>query len=223
MQKILTKLHSIMSEVDYIQKDKTNTFQNYKYASEKAIKETLHALLVKHKVIFTVSIENTSRLEYVNNKCNKGFLTDLTVNYSFYDVESGEVLKEKFVGTGDDGADKGTYKAITGAIKYILTSTFLIPTGDDPEDEKPATPSKPVYVKQAAKPPVKPVAENPLKREIKDLCDSLNPILKKGEYEKFVETETNLILVEQNYPQIIKKLKEKAEVAQEVRKTVESL
>ena len=39
-------------------------------------------------------------------------------------------------GTGGDQTDKGMYKAITGAIKYIFIKHFLIPTQDDPEVEK---------------------------------------------------------------------------------------
>ena len=31
--------------------------------------------------------------------------------------------------------DKGVYKAITGAVKYIFMKNFLIPTGDDPEKD----------------------------------------------------------------------------------------
>jgi hypothetical protein len=38
------------------------------------------------------------------------------------------------VGTGEDNSDKGTYKGITGGLKYILMKTFLIYTGDDPEN-----------------------------------------------------------------------------------------
>jgi len=34
----------------------------------------------------------------------------------------------------------GIYAAVTGAIKYALTSTFLIPTGDDPEQDRGASP-----------------------------------------------------------------------------------
>lgn len=124
MKNILTKLHIIMSKVDFIVKDKTNTFHGYDYASESAIKETLHKLLVEHKVLFTLSAQNLRRNDT---------LTDIDFEYGFYDIESGEVFKGTFVGTGEDKLDKGTYKAITGALKYILTSTFLIPTGDDPE------------------------------------------------------------------------------------------
>ncbi len=136
MKNILTKLNLIMSEVQYIKKDKTNAFFNYKYASEQAIKETLQPLLVKHKVILQTTFTNPKREVYITAKGARGALTDIDVSYKFWDVESGESLDGTFCGTGDDGADKGTYKAITGAIKYILTSTFLIPTGDDPENDQ---------------------------------------------------------------------------------------
>ena len=37
------------------------------------------------------------------------------------------------LGTGMDGDDKAVYKAMAGAVKYALTTAFLIETGDDPE------------------------------------------------------------------------------------------
>jgi hypothetical protein len=51
------------------------------------------------------------------------------------DSESGERHDCEWAGQGDDGADKGVYKAYTGALKYFLMKTFLIPTGDDPEGD----------------------------------------------------------------------------------------
>lgn len=128
MQKILGKLHNIMSKVDFIAKDKKNEFHNYEYASEEAIKKTLHPLLVKEKVLFSLT---TVGLPQVN-----GEITSQDFHYRFFDIESGESLEGSFVGQGQDKGDKGIYKAITGAIKYILTSTFLIPTGLDPENEE---------------------------------------------------------------------------------------
>ncbi len=131
-----------MSKVDFIQKDKKNTFHGYKYTSEQAIKETLHKLLVEHKVLFTLE-----GLKFSPNhqpiETEKDTITNIEFKYHFWDIESGEELSGNFVGSGEDKGDKGTYKAITGAVKYIMTSTFLIPTGDDPEDEKPA--NKPNY------------------------------------------------------------------------------
>lgn len=151
-----------MSEVDYIQKDKANTHFGYKYASEQAIKETLHPLFVKHKVILMVETLNPRREVYTSARGGRAAITDIDIKYTFYDTESGESIAGTFNGTGDDGADKGTYKAITGAIKYILTSTFLIPTGDDPEEDGNLASNQPQnsqtvnHTTQAVKTPVKP-------------------------------------------------------------------
>ena len=176
MIKILTKLHTIMSEVDIIEKDAVNTFHKYKYTSEFAIKNTMHPLLVKHGVLFTIEALPPIVKEYKNLKGDLKLITDVPVNYCFYDVVSGEKLCGTFVGTGEDSGDKGTYKAITGAIKYILTSTFLIPTGDDPENENgnTATPVQHKPIQQPAK-PIQPSAH----RNNEMLPDAILNIIKK--------------------------------------------
>jgi hypothetical protein len=80
--------------------------------------------------------------------------------------KDGEVWPEKITaaGMGNDRAkngtvgDKGVYKAITGANKYVLFKLFQIETGDDPEQvsdhdsgsDKPAP--APVKTKAASRP-----------------------------------------------------------------------
>ncbi|MGO9607791.1 MAG: hypothetical protein ACLQAT_31065, partial [Candidatus Binataceae bacterium] len=56
--------------------------------------------------------------------------------YSFSDVDSGEEIVAKVAGQGLDSGDKAPYKAMTGALKYALLQSFLLATGDDPEDER---------------------------------------------------------------------------------------
>ena len=41
----------------------------------------------------------------------------------------------RVAGEGADVGDKAPYKAMTGALKYALLQSFLLSTGDDPEDE----------------------------------------------------------------------------------------
>ncbi|MFA5185389.1 MAG: ERF family protein [Patescibacteria group bacterium] len=135
MKNLYAKLHAIMSEVDYIQKDKTNTHHNYRYASEKAIKEKLHSAFVSHGVLFFLSVTDVSNESVTTSNGNTEARTTAKMQYSFTDIESGEQFVGYFYGSGNDAGDKGLYKAITGAIKYILTSTFIIPTGDDPEED----------------------------------------------------------------------------------------
>lgn len=144
MQKILTKLHTIMSEVERMEKDGKNTMQNYNYLSETQITEKMKDLLTKHKVLFSHS---TSLLNTIQGKTAKGtdtLLTQVQVAYKFYDVESGEYIEGTEIGQGQDTGDKGVYKAVTGAVKYIFMKNFMIPTGDDPE--------KDTHVKPTAKP-----------------------------------------------------------------------
>jgi ERF superfamily len=56
--------------------------------------------------------------------------------YTFCDVDSGEEVVATAAGQGLDAGDKAPYKAMTGALKYALLQTFLLATGDDPEDER---------------------------------------------------------------------------------------
>jgi len=150
-----------MKELSFIEKDKKNTFHNYRYASEEAIKKAVHEQLVLNGLIFTVSVLNLEQKETTTKKGDKTYLTNVKVQYCFTDVETNDQLCGEFYGTGEDSLDKGTYKALTGAIKYILTTTFLIPTGDDPENEagkeepKKEEPKKPEPPKPA---PAKPKA-----------------------------------------------------------------
>lgn len=142
---ILAKLHKIMLDVPYLQKDAANPHHKYNYASEKAIKEAVGKALRDNGVVFSLNVSNIMR---------EGGKTDITCDYGFHDVDTGECFSGHFLGCGPDRDDKGLYIAITGAIKYILTTTLLIATGDDPEvvredsDEQPAS-KYPDYEKKA--------------------------------------------------------------------------
>ena len=67
--------------------------------------------------------------------------TFVTVDYTLAHKD-GHVWPEKITGFGcgndraknDKVGDKGLYKALTGANKYLLFKLFQIATGDDPED-----------------------------------------------------------------------------------------
>ena len=138
---VAKKLHAVMADVNYIKKDKKNDFHKYTYASEQAIKEALHPILVKHGLLFVpVKCEVLSEAE-IENKDKDGKPKQkerlLTVRYTylFIDAETGECMEVQSIGSGIDNQDKAAYKSQTGGAKYALTGTFLIPTGDDPEHE----------------------------------------------------------------------------------------
>jgi hypothetical protein len=63
-------------------------------------------------------------------------VVEVTLDYQFIDGDSDEILSVPSYGEGRDSGDKAPYKALTGALKYALIQTFLIATGDDPEEER---------------------------------------------------------------------------------------
>lgn len=130
---IFKKLHKIMSEVNSIAKDATNTHFKYDYASERIIKETFHKKFVEHGIIFLPSV---SDVKIEEDKINGKTLVLPKMMYQFVDIDTGQSVTGSWFGSGEDKGDKGLYKGITGAIKYILTSTFIVPTGSDPENEQ---------------------------------------------------------------------------------------
>ena len=134
------KLYNIMCAIDRIGKDATNKKQGYDYASEKVIKEEFHKQFVEHRVLFCLDASNARTVDSLTSS-GPGKLTFADFKYGLLDVDSEEEIGGTFVGSGNGRDDKGLYAAITGCIKYVLTSNFLIPTGDDPEADKNDIPS----------------------------------------------------------------------------------
>jgi hypothetical protein len=123
---LTTKLLAIMRDCDRIPKDRHNKHHDYWYSSEKAIKEALHPLFVKHRVLYRMAITG-GRAE------GPGLL--IPMEYVFQCADTGVVIREPWMGSGHDRDEKGLYAAITGAQKYSVTTSFFIPTGADPEGE----------------------------------------------------------------------------------------
>ena len=135
-KKTLTcKLLEVSKAIKYLEKDKTNKMQGYSYLSEAKIKETIKKAFEDNGILFNYSTENVREYEIsATSKGTKQFCTIVNGKYSFMDVDSDHELNGTWFGSGTDTGDKGLYKAITGGIKYVLNTNFLIPTGDDPEN-----------------------------------------------------------------------------------------
>ena len=187
---ILAKLSRVMKSVPYLQKDAKNNFHNYKYASELTIKTALHAAFVEHGIVFQL-VTGNARIEDGLEPTRDGKVTKATLIdcvYWFWDVDSGESLTGNFVASGPARDDKGVWAATTNAIKYILTSTFLIPTGDDAESAenhpvpgstttttKPATNKPPAQKAEPTATDPPPTPEEEFWTEFRSLCKNHKP------------------------------------------------
>lgn len=141
---VLTALHQVMEKVGYVQKSGENKFHHYKYAGEGDLLKVLRPAMVEAGLLLIPSVSNLSEIDQYGN-------VNVTMEYTLAHKD-GEVWPDKItiIGTGNDKnskggvGDKGTYKAMTGANKYLLFKLFQIETGDDPEKTeadapKPAT------------------------------------------------------------------------------------
>jgi hypothetical protein len=135
------KLWQILTEIDRLPKDKANTQgSGYKYLSESALKERFHPLFAKHGILL-VPTRSSEPVTTPPSGTKSSYITTFTQSFAILDLESGERLEMEIAAQGGDSLDKGVWKGITGAIKYVLTTLFLIPTGDDPEADG-ATPKE---------------------------------------------------------------------------------
>lgn len=149
---LAAKLAEVMGAVGRIAKSGRNEFHKYDYVTEADIVEAIRLELASRQIILLPGILSHERVG-VGEKGS--VLTTILMEFTFHDGETGQEIKRPWMGAGSDKEDKGLYKAMTGAEKYFLMKTFLIPTGDDPEKDGPADKGKkPEKPKDAApKPP----------------------------------------------------------------------
>jgi len=133
---ILRAMNAVMNEVDYVQKKGENDFHGYKYATEADVLDRLRPAMVKHGLVLIPSVQQVSSVDAHGN-------TTVSIHYTLAHI-SGAVWPTPVIaaGCGNDRnkngvGDKGLYKAITGANKYMLFKLFQIETGNaEPEDSE---------------------------------------------------------------------------------------
>ncbi len=132
-KKLASKLAEIMGEIGRITKGGTNSAQGYKYVMASQVADAVREKLAAHNVIMLPV--GADVVESGRTPSEKQSLLTIRFTWRFVDGDSGETLDFQSIGTGADSGDKAAYKATTGAIKYALLTAFLIPTGDDPEND----------------------------------------------------------------------------------------
>ena len=155
------KLSEVMAAVQRVAKRGRNDFHKYDYATEADIAATVRKELASRRVMLIPQVTAYEVKELPSGKDNKARdpLTILTMTFTFICGDTGARIVSPWVGAGQDGGDKGFYKSMTGAEKYFLLKTFLIPTGDDPErDDRAAgrAAAKPDRETKKARPPLPP-------------------------------------------------------------------
>lgn len=137
-QNLRTRMHEIYKQIDFIAKDGENTGQSYSYTKAVDVVRNVRQALIAQRIFAEINFdfvgepytiarkkEPTAPFSAVNVKC---FIV-------FHDLDSDEKLTGSGLGTGGDTGDKSVYKAMTGALKYALKTSFMIPDEASPDAE----------------------------------------------------------------------------------------
>lgn len=144
---IFHKLAKITADIGAIGKTNKNSFQNYNFRSVGQAMAALQPLLVKYNVVLQPCFG-----EVQLHQQEKGYTATCGLSLTFYDADTDTSLMVRSVGQGADAGDKAMYKAMAGAFKYAVFTTFCVP-----EDGADAEFSEPEVKPRAAKSEAKPV------------------------------------------------------------------
>ncbi len=134
--KMAKKIANVIKETKEIKKSGWNSFHLYEYATESDVKNGVRNVMADNDLILMNHIKNYEETTVTTRKGGKEFQVKLHVEYTLIDAETGYSRTFTKIGVGQDAGDKAFYKAETGALKYALTTLFLLPSGDgDPETD----------------------------------------------------------------------------------------
>ena len=127
------KFAEVRRRLGYVQKRGHNERHNYSYVTAADLAGSVGDILAELGVVVIPQLQSIST-EPPRSSSER--IARIVMNYRFIDARSGEELTVRVAGEGADPGDKAPYKAMTGALKYALLQSFLLATGDDPEDER---------------------------------------------------------------------------------------
>lgn len=156
--KIVAAIAKCSTEIGSVSKDGYNKAQGYAFVGDEHIMAKAQSALADNGLCIA-----PSTMEHASAPNLKGTQAICTVCVTWLVSHvSGEWFTIQTVGEGADPADKGAYKAMTGARKYAFRLLFNIPTGDDAEkDDGPAQRQQgaPAHQPQQAQQPADPDTE----------------------------------------------------------------
>jgi len=123
---IYQRIHAVMQDVSYVQKDKKNGMQ-YSTVSHDKVTAKVRPIMVKHGVVYhPVNLEHRQ----------DGNRTEVALTVRFVNIDKPEEYVDvPGLGYGVDNQDKGPGKAISYAVKYCLLKALGLETGDDADNE----------------------------------------------------------------------------------------
>lgn len=133
---VVQALAAVMSDVQAVGKDGTNTSQNYAFRGIDGVMNAVGPALRAHGVVIVPSVEDTNYRDVEVGK-NRTLMREVTVRVR-YTVHgpAGDTLEGVVCGESMDSGDKGTAKAFSVAYRTFLLQALTIPTHQPDPDEQ---------------------------------------------------------------------------------------
>ena len=131
---LYSKMSKVLAAVGPVAKNGTNSHFGYKFVREGDLIDAIRKHLADHNLCLFVGASELVETRDTEGKA--GPVTTIRMTATFCCGDGGAKFSVSWMGSGQDAGDKGLYKAMTGGLKYLLMKTFLVSTGDDPEQEE---------------------------------------------------------------------------------------
>jgi len=128
---------AVMNEIGYVRKE-TKGNLGYSFAGEAALIRALRPAMVEHSIYANVRAVTPQREQFTTKSGTPMNVTFIHGVVRFTHAPSDTHIDVAAMGEGMDPGDKSANKAATGLLKYALRQTFLIETGDDPDEHNSA-------------------------------------------------------------------------------------
>jgi hypothetical protein len=132
---IQQKLLEVMSKLGWLEKRGQNETQKYAYVMADDMASVVREKLKEVGIAVTASLKGQSTRMQETSAGKKLYITSVVMGWTFCDVSDNTSVTVDVPGEAMDAGDKAIYKAMTGSLKYALKLNFLIPTGEDPEQD----------------------------------------------------------------------------------------
>lgn len=124
---IYQRIHAVMGEVDYVQKERKQGMQ-YTIVSHDAVTALVRPKLHAHGVVY-------HPVEMVRSQDGNRTQIDFAIAFVNIDNPEDRIIVPT-CGYGIDSQDKGVGKAISYGVKYALLKLLGLETGDDPDNDQ---------------------------------------------------------------------------------------
>jgi hypothetical protein len=130
---IATKIHALMKNNPYMQKDVDSKELRYKYLSSEAVMDKIQPSLIDLGLIALPEFETISDANYTTQKGAIWNRIRVKLTLQVVDIVSGEYCTVSGEGGGTDSGDKAVAKAQTQASKNLWCKLLNVSIGNDPE------------------------------------------------------------------------------------------